>query len=128
MQLTWHNYKYYPYEKDLALREIQSLLTPDLIEVSEKGVNVKHPVAPEMAQRLVYFAGYTTELGLPPVNTMQRILEQVNGSNTSRQATRYSAHGLHEYKGKFNPQVAKAILNIFAAKPGQTVLDPFCGS
>lgn len=128
MQLTWHNYKYYPYEKDLALREIQSLLTPDLIEVSEKGVNVKHPVAPEMAQRLVYFAGYTNELGLPPVNTMQRILEQVNGSNTSRQATRYSAHGLHEYKGKFNPQVAKAILNIFAAKPGQTVLDPFCGS
>lgn len=31
-------------------------------------------------------------------------------------------------KGKFNPQVAKALLNIFNAHPGQLALDPFCGS
>jgi site-specific DNA-methyltransferase (cytosine-N4-specific) len=37
-------------------------------------------------------------------------------------------HGLHEYKGKFNPQIAKAILNIFGVGPGSHVLDPFCGS
>lgn len=128
MQLTWHNYKYYPYEKDLAVREVQSLLTPDSIGISDKGISVKNPVTPEMAERLVYFSGYIPELSSAPVNTMQRILEQVNGSNINRQATRYSAHGLHEYKGKFNPQIAKAILNIFAATPGQTALDPFCGS
>ena len=46
----------------------------------------------------------------------------------TRQATRYSVHGLHEYKGKFNPQVAKALLNIFGVRSGGRVLDPFCGS
>lgn len=128
MQLTWHDYKYYPYEKDLALREIQSLLNPDSVESDDGGVNVNNPATAEMVERLVYFAGYTPEPSSTLVNTTQRILEQVNGNNINRQATRYSAHGLHEYKGKFNPQVAKAILNIFAAQPGQTALDPFCGS
>ncbi len=37
-------------------------------------------------------------------------------------------HGLHDYKGKFNPQVAKAILNIFGIGSASRVLDPFCGS
>ena len=26
MRLTWHDYKYYPYERELALREMASLL------------------------------------------------------------------------------------------------------
>src|SRR5262249_33371450 len=46
----------------------------------------------------------------------------------NRQATRYSVHGLHEYKGKFNPQVVPAILNMFGVRPSQRVFDPFCGS
>jgi site-specific DNA-methyltransferase (cytosine-N4-specific) len=37
-------------------------------------------------------------------------------------------HGLHEYKGKFNPQTAKALLNIMGLELGDRVLDPFCGS
>jgi site-specific DNA-methyltransferase (cytosine-N4-specific) len=45
-----------------------------------------------------------------------------------RQSTRYSAHGLHEYKGKFNPQIVRAIGNILGLQPGDWVLDPFCGS
>ena len=46
----------------------------------------------------------------------------------NRQVTRYSAHGLHEYRGKFNPQVVRAIGNILKWEPAQWVLDPFCGS
>jgi site-specific DNA-methyltransferase (cytosine-N4-specific) len=45
-----------------------------------------------------------------------------------RQSTRYSAHGIHEYRGKFNPQIVRAIGNILNVRPGQSVLDPFCGS
>lgn len=128
MQLTWHPYKYYPYEKDLALREIESLIRPSAIEARGNGFNVAQPSHPELASRLVYFAGYAPDNAAATAKTQQSILERINGNGVNRQSTRYSAHGLHEYKGKFNPQIAKAILNVFAAQPGQAAIDPFCGS
>lgn len=78
------------------------------------------------AGRLVYFSkiharNLTTD-------TVQARLERTTTAGQKRQATRYSVHGLHEYKGKFNPQIAKAILNIFSVRKGDRVLDPFCGS
>lgn len=44
-----------------------------------------------------------------------------------RQATRYGLHGIHEYKGKFNPQVVRALCNI-ADPEAEVLIDPFCGS
>lgn len=127
MQLSWHRYKYFPYEKDMALREIQSLLNPTGIRIEGDAIQVEHPIRPELANRLVYFAG-ASSAGILPIQTQQSLLERINGNGVNRQSTRYSAHGLHEYKGKFNPQIAKAMLNIFDAHPGHLVLDPFCGS
>jgi len=127
MQLTWHRYKYYPYERDFAQREIQSLLAPESAREIDNGIFIERPIDSALAQRLVYFSGIT-EGGSTIVPTQQSLLERVNGNGLNRQSTRYSAHGLHEYKGKFNPQVAKALLNIFDARPGQLALDPFCGS
>jgi DNA methylase len=43
-----------------------------------------------------------------------------------RERTRH-VHGLHPYLGKFIPQVVETLLRRHFA-PGQTVLDPFCGS
>lgn len=128
MQLTWHRYKYYPYEKGLALREVESLIRPSAIEERDDGCHVIQPSRPELASRLVYFSDYAKDNSVIAIKTQQSILERINGNNVNRQSTRYSVHGLHEYKGKFNPQIAKAILNIFSAKPGQVVIDPFCGS
>jgi SAM-dependent methyltransferase len=127
MQLTWHRYKYYPYERDLAQREIQSLLSPQCIREADNGIFVERPADSALAQRLVYFSE-VAEGDAFIRQTQQSLLERVNGNGPNRQSTRYSAHGLHEYKGKFNPQVAKALLNIFDAHPGQLALDPFCGS
>ncbi len=41
--------------------------------------------------------------------------------------TSYLTHSLHPYPAKFPPQLPKIILKEFA-RPGQIVLDPFCGS
>jgi site-specific DNA-methyltransferase (cytosine-N4-specific) len=38
------------------------------------------------------------------------------------------AHGLHEYKGKFNPQIVSSILNILEVNEKSKILEPFCGS
>jgi len=127
MQLSWHRYKYFPYEKDIALREIQSLLRPASIQVGDNSIHVENPLRPDFVKRLVYFAT-ASSADTPLIQTQQSLLERVSGNGVKRQSTRYSAHGLHEYKGKFNPQVAKAMLNIFDAQPGQLALDPFCGS
>ncbi|MEJ5361062.1 MAG: DNA methyltransferase [Spirochaetota bacterium] len=43
-------------------------------------------------------------------------------------STGYATHGLFPYRGKFHPQLIKAILNILKIQPGDIVLDPMCGS
>ncbi len=43
-------------------------------------------------------------------------------------STGYATHGLFPYRGKFHPQLVKGLLNILRVQPGETVLDPMCGS
>src|SRR5262249_28256249 len=47
---------------------------------------------------------------------------------SSRKDPKYVTHGLHPYKGKFYPQLAKGLINLCNLKPGSSILDPFCGS
>ncbi|MGO9358171.1 MAG: TRM11 family SAM-dependent methyltransferase [Xanthobacteraceae bacterium] len=124
--LRWHDYRYYPYERDLARREVLAVLGLGDCEMSEHGVRLPRWVDTEAAKRLTYFSHFGEGDGATP--TVQARLEEVARQGRLRQATRYSVHGLHEYKGKFNPQVAKAILNIFNVGHNSRVLDPFCGS
>jgi hypothetical protein len=124
--LLWHAYRYYPYERDLARREVLAVLGSDTFEETEQGFRLHENVNCERAERLTYFA--SVQAGGDAADTIQARLEDAGRNGRMRQATRYSVHGLHEYKGKFNPQVAKSILNIFGVGPGTAVLDPFCGS
>ena len=43
-------------------------------------------------------------------------------------STGYATHGLFPYRGKFHPQLIKALINIIGIKEGETILDPMCGS
>lgn len=45
-----------------------------------------------------------------------------------RYKTSYATHGLFPYRGKFHPQLIKAIMNIIGLKQGDRVLDPMTGS
>lgn len=126
MELHWHGYRYYPYERELAMREVRTLLSTESVSEIKQGIRLEGNFDKKAIERLVYFA--TAKNGGQPVLTMQARLESVNGNGLNRQSTRYSAHGLHEYKGKFNPQIARAILNILHLPIGARVLDPFCGS
>jgi methylase of polypeptide subunit release factors len=61
--------------------------------------------------------------------TWQSILENgIGARQSSRKDPKYVTHGLHPYKGKFYPQLAKALLNMSEIRPGDLILDPFCGS
>jgi hypothetical protein len=43
-------------------------------------------------------------------------------------STGYATHSLFPYRGKFHPQLIRALLNLLDIKPGHTVLDPMAGS
>jgi len=47
---------------------------------------------------------------------------------TNQFKTGYATHGLFPYRGKFHPQMIKALMNVMGLKPGETVLDPMMGS
>lgn len=126
MELSWHPYRYYPYERELALREVLALLSPAALVEEPQCIRLENPRNTPLAERLVYFSKILDGGSERP--TLQAKLERLNGNGLNRQSTRYSVHGLHEYKGKFNPQIARAILNILQVSSEAYVLDPFCGS
>ncbi len=43
-------------------------------------------------------------------------------------STGYATHSLFPYRGKFHPQLIKALINIVGLKKGDTLLDPMSGS
>lgn len=48
--------------------------------------------------------------------------------NQTRSVNQYLTHWIYPYKGKFHPQMIRALLNIIGLREGNTVLDPFSGS
>lgn len=48
--------------------------------------------------------------------------------NRTRSVNQYLTHWFYPYKGKFHPQMIRALLGIIGLEPGDLVLDPFIGS
>lgn len=48
--------------------------------------------------------------------------------NRTRSVNQYLTHWIYPYKGKFHPQMIRALLNIIGLREEDTVLDPFIGS
>uniref|UniRef100_A0A7V0Z427 site-specific DNA-methyltransferase (cytosine-N(4)-specific) n=1 Tax=candidate division WOR-3 bacterium TaxID=2052148 RepID=A0A7V0Z427_UNCW3 len=53
---------------------------------------------------------------------------QIIQKNRTRSVNQYLTHWIYPYKGKFHPQMIRALLNIIGLKQGDAVLDPFIGS
>lgn len=142
--LDWHGYRFLPYERRLALREVQALTGADPQSIGE-GVAVSvGPRVQAKLERLTYFrqvrfngTGVLVPLqGQLEATTSKSSRESLLFPDVSgapklrRQSTRYSVHGLHEYKGKFNPQIVRATANLLrlGLDHKARILDPFCGS
>ena len=109
-------YGMFEYEKQLAARELKALA----------GTAGTDDDAAELVRgRSTYFR---TVADLPTAQAITEMLHHSGrGSRPTRQATRYLVHGLHEYKGKFNPQTARALINTIDPE-ATALMDPFCGS
>jgi hypothetical protein len=116
------------FERDLAVEEIAALTgrgahwEADTIVV--QGVLGTHELR-RLQRRLALASEIETSTGarLP---TVQHLLEQATGGKR-RKITSHALHGLHPYKGKFYPQLARALLNACEVPDDAKVLDPFAG-
>jgi len=124
-------YRMWKFEEELRCREIARLTGAEM-GVSE----AVGPVRLELSQpalwnarRLTFTKDFVADdtLGRPQ-STWQRVLENGDAAGGRRKDPKYATHGLHPFKGKFYPQLAKSLLNISGAGLGGRVLDPFCGS
>lgn len=125
-----------PFERELAIRELRALLAAEDRVVEKYGYHLVRTNKSDefFRQRLTYWQ----RLGrvcLEP--TVQKSLELTqNGlSKTHEQRElhkarrlRYGPHDLHEYRGKFFPQLVRSLMNISGIPDNALVLDPMCGS
>lgn len=108
------------YELALARLELRSFepslkVTNDFREFEIKDVNNLK----ELKNRLAYFKA------LDDVYTDYYYLQKYNQTKSVNQ---FLTHWIYPYKGKFHPQMIRALLNIIGMKRGETLLDPFVGS
>ncbi|GAA5496831.1 hypothetical protein Rhal01_03018 [Rubritalea halochordaticola] len=124
------NYKMWPYEQSLRALEINCLsgVQTDQSITSSNAVTVKQPDLWRLKQ-LAFSRSYQFSLldkNAQP--TWQCVLENTVNSSKKRKDPKYVTHGIHPYKGKFYPQLAKSLINLAEAPIGGKLLDPYSGS
>ena len=122
-------YRLWPYEAEIRAEEIQHLLgapgQDGLGDVLSLRVN---PFQIDRLRRLTFSHSFAAS-NYHREPTWQAILENGDAANAgARKDPKYVTHGIHAYKGKFYPQLARSLFNLADLRPGQRVLDPFCGS
>lgn len=137
VELDWQGYRYFPYERRLAEREICALLKATPAELPGGfRLRATRPSI-EAVDRLTYFHEVRLNDGVRHIPVQARLEASAAATRTrdtlftpklTRQSTRYSVHGIHEYRGKFNPQIVRAVANLLNIGRGGWVFDPFCGS
>jgi DNA modification methylase len=123
------NYRMWDYEAHLRIRELEARLGQSLEFIAPDGpitAEIEAHMVPDL--RLLTFSHLVWGPDCAPIRTWQAVLENGDAADESRKEPKYATHGIHAYKGKFYPQLAKAMINFSAIPVGSTVFDPFCGS
>jgi hypothetical protein len=120
----------YAYEYALANRELFSLThEPNLPSGLSDGY-VETPLdgqrVPDLVKRLAYYD--RIEANGSTSFTHQKTLSGITGAIQASSGKAYMTHWIYPYKGKFHPQMIRALLNIMGVESGQKVLDPMTGS
>jgi len=138
-----------PFERRLALAELATLtgVEPEPIPVvdgepAEYRVAAKVP-AEVLVEKLAYWESidgrYTRQVlreatanaarnSIPVEQVPYVVRAGLTSLIPNRRCLRYGTHGIHEYRGKFFPQLVKALANIAGVPEGGLIADPMCGS
>lgn len=141
-----------PFERHLALEELRALtsgkVTP--IDGDEETASIFAVADKSDAEALRGALAYWHSVGADPEalttqlrseatsisarngvtigNLAASVPELIPNKLPNRRCLRYATHGLHEYRGKFFPQLVRALMNMAQVPKDGIVLDPMCGS
>ena len=109
------------YELELARWEFSALTG-----AADYGDNLREfdaDLEAETAEHLCHRAAYLKEVRGQPSD-----YATLTARNRTRAPNQFLTHWIYPYKGKFHPQMIRALLNIIGVEKGDLVLDPFVGS
>ena len=108
------------YELALAELELQAFEVDFSVTNSLRGFVLRIPPdVNKLVRRLAYFK---------TISHRTTDYYRLTRYNRTRSVNQYLTHWIYPYKGKFHPQMIRALLNILKLKANETVLDPFIGS
>ena len=110
------------YELSLAELELSALGANFEVTNGLREFKIKNQ-SEELSDRLVKRSSYFKTVGRTFTDYFYLIQK-----NRTRSVNQYLTHWIYPYKGKFHPQMIRALLNIIGLKEGDTVFEPFSGS
>jgi hypothetical protein len=122
-----------PFEEILALRELQGICDPNDIEKTIDGYCLHGQTN---FKELKFRLAYAQRIGVDWLEPTHQVLRELTQSSAIAEASklhnarrlRFGPHDIHEYRGKFFPQLVRALINYAGLKEGSLVLDPMVGS
>ncbi len=108
------------YELALAQLELQALGVD--FEVTN-GLREFKILNTENLEKVIKKSAYFKNVGSKYTDYF-RIIQK----NITKSVNQYLTHWIYPYKGKFHPQMIRALLNIIGLKEGDTIFEPFIGS
>jgi len=120
----------YAYEYALANRELSSLTYKQNLPSGLSEGYIEMPLDERQIPDLVRRLAYSDKIEVNGLThfTHQKTLSGVSGAIQSSSGKAYMTHWIYPYKGKFHPQMVRALLNIMGVGQGEVVLDPMTGS
>ena len=117
------------YEEHLARIEMRALGCVGWERVGDDPkllhVKVRDPLA-NLLERAAYAGSVDGQLSV-----YEQLIQpsyQGGAFNRTRSVNQYLTHWIYPYRGKFHPQMIRALMNIAGVTPGSVVLDPYGGS
>lgn len=108
------------YELVLAKMELESFGIEYSMNDSLRSFDIsKLPNQDKFLNRTAYFEC---------LNGTSSLYKEIITRNITRSVNQYLTHWFYPYKGKFHPQMIRALLNYIEIQTGETILDPFIGS
>lgn len=128
-QLTLPRNVQFLYEEQLARVELQALGCEDCQRDADNPWLITAHVNGTSAD-LIQRAAYVGTLdGQPTVyHDLIRPAYQGGTFNRTRSVNQYLTHWIYPYRGKFHPQMVRALMNILDVKSGSLVCEPYLGS
>jgi len=117
------------YEEHLARLEFEALGCCDLNRDGDHW-NQMTAVVNGTADAMLDRSAYLGSLDGRPSTYKQLITPRYQGGqfNRTRSVNQYLTHWIYPYRGKFHPQMVRALMNILGVRRGSVVAEPYLGS